>query len=127
MPHKTVNVIEKLARKLIKIPPPIHIIAICTGGRGVGQTITKYLNNKGIETEYYEAWTDIVKKKAKNLRTDFKKKDYRGTVVIVDDVIWSGRQLPPLIKLLKKMKPRKKYYIATLLDCNKKSDFCVFH
>jgi hypoxanthine-guanine phosphoribosyltransferase len=126
MQKRTKEIIEELAQKLIHLEQPIHLLAICSGGTMVAKIITSYLSEKGIEAEYYEVWTNIINGKSELWKTNFTKENYTGTAVIIEDVIWKGRQLPPIKKMLKKMNSRKKFYLASLLDCNNKADFSVF-
>lgn len=92
----------------------------------MAKTITSYLKKEGIQAEYYEVWTNIINGKSELWKTNFTKENYTGTAVIIEDVIWKGRQLPPIKKMLKKMNFHKKIYLASLLDCNNKADFSVF-
>jgi len=126
MRKRTKEIIEELAKKLINLKQPIHLLAVCSGGTTVAKTITSYLKKQGIKAEYYAVWTNIINGKSELWKTNFAKDDYTGTVVIIEDVIWKGRQLPPIKKMLKKMNSRKKFYLASLLDCNNKADFSVF-
>ena len=127
MQRKTINIIQKLARKIKHLEKPIHILAVCSGGRGVAKEVVKFLRKNKIDTEYYEVWTNIICGKSVIWKTDFNKNDYNGTIVIIDDVIWQGRQIRPIKKMLKKMNPKKKFYVAALLDCNKKADFSIYN
>lgn len=126
MELRLTNLTNKLAKQAINLPQPIHILAICSGGRTVGQHIFKYLKDKGVNASYFEVWTNIVDKKASILKTNFKRKDYKGTVLIVEDVIWKGTSLTAVKKMLRSMS-RKKFYTAVLLDFNQKADFSIFH
>lgn len=126
MRKRTKKIIEELAKNLIHLKQPIHLLAVCSGGTTVAKTITSYLKKKGIEAEYFEVWTNIINGKSELWKTNFTKDNYTGTAVIIEDVIWKGRQLPPIKKMLKKMNPRKKFYLASLLDCNNKANFSVF-
>lgn len=127
MEQKTKKIIEKLTKNLFFLEEPIHLLAICTGGITLAKMMRSFLKEKGIRAEYYEIWTDIINKKAEITKTNFSKSRYKGTAVIIEDVIWHGTHLPPIKKMLKKMNPRKKFYIVALLDCNKKADFSVFN
>lgn len=118
--------IDKLAVKVSHLPQPIHVIAVCTGGKSVGKQITQFLKKKKINTSYFEVWTNIVDGKATIWKSDFKKKDYTGTALLAEDVIWKGRSVNAAKKMLNKMK-RKKVYTAVLLDCNNKADFSIYH
>jgi len=126
MEKNTEIIIDKLGAKLVNIPQPVHLLAICTGGITVAKMLTAYLRKKKIKVAYYEVWTNVIKGKSYIWKTNFKKKDYIGSAVIVDDVIWHGTHLPSIKKYLKKLDSSKKIYIASLLDCNHKSDFAVF-
>lgn len=126
MRKRTKEIIEELAQKLVHLKQPIHLLAVCSGGTTVAKTIISYLKKQGIETDYYEVWTNIINGKSELWKTNFIKANYTGTAVIIEDVIWRGRQLPPIKKMLKKMNSRKKFYLASLLDCNNKADFSVF-
>lgn len=117
---------NQLAKKVLHLPEPIHILAICSGGRTVGKYIYKYLKNKKNDVSYFEVWTNIMDKKASILKTNFKKKDYKGTVLIVEDVVWKGTSLVAVKKMVRSMS-KKKFYVAVLLDLNSRSDFSVFH
>lgn len=59
-------------------------------------------------------------------KTDFKKRNYRGSAVIVEDVIWTGGSIPPIKRMLRKLNPHKRPFVISLLDCNRKADFSVF-
>ncbi len=120
------KIIDTLAEKVEHLEQPIHVIAVCSGGRSVGERITEFLKNKGIEVEYFEAWTNIVNGKATIWKSSFKKDDYTGTALIAEDVIWMGRSVGAVKEMLHNMKD-KKIYTAVLLDCNNKADFSVFH
>lgn len=126
MQKRTEEIIEELAQKLIHLKQPIHLLAVCSGGTTVAKTITSYLKKQGVDAEYYEVWTNIINGKSELWKTNFTKYNYTGTAVIIEDVIWKGRQLPPILKMLKKMNFQKKFYLASLLDCNNKADFSVF-
>lgn len=126
MENRIIKLINLLAKKVAHLPEPIHILAICSGGRTVGRHIYKYLKNKKIDVSYFEVWTNIIGKKATILKTNFRKKDYKGTVLIVEDVVWRGTSLTAVRKMVSSMK-KKKFYTAVLLDFNRKSDFSVFH
>lgn len=99
---------------------------MCSGGKVVAKTIHKQLTSKGVVSDYFEVWTNTVRGKRKIWKTDFKKSNYLGTAVIVEDVIWQGAALPATRSMLRGMK-RKRVYTASLLDCNGKADFSVFH
>src|SRR3989344_2939083 len=103
MDNSIKKIIAKLGKKLQHLKQPIQILAICSGGKVVGQNLHSYLLEKNIQS-----------------------KDFEGTAVIVEDVIWNGTQLPPVKQLLHNCNPHKKFYIASLLDVNKKADFSVF-
>ncbi|MBI4088729.1 hypothetical protein HY415_01400 [Candidatus Kaiserbacteria bacterium] len=115
-----------LAKQCKNLPPPIHLLAMCSGGKAVAKTMQRVLKSEGLNAEYYEVWTDTIHGKRRIWKTDFKKRNYTGTAVIVEDVIWKGRALPSTRKMLNDMK-KKKVYVASLLDCNKKADFSVFN
>jgi len=125
MTNKTEKIINNLAKQVAKLPQPIHVIAICSGGKTVGKQINKFLKNKKINTSYHEVWTNIMDGKATVWKSDFKKKDYTGTALLVEDVIWNGKSVNATKKMLKNMK-NKKVYTAVILDCNHKADFAVF-
>ncbi|MBS3152887.1 hypothetical protein J4230_05780 [Candidatus Woesearchaeota archaeon] len=126
MNKSTKRIIKILSDQLLNLKQPIHLLAVCSGGRTLSKLIASNLRNEGINVAYYEVWTNIIKGKAKLWRTNFTKEDYTGTVVIVEDVIWKGTQLPPIKNLLKIMAPKKRFYIASILDCNEKADFAVY-
>lgn len=126
MKQKVKKIIERLAKKIIHLKQPIHLLAVCTGGKVIAKTIYLYLTKKKIKADYYEIWTDVIKGKRKIWKTNFTKKNYQGTAVIVEDVIWQGGALPPIKKMLKKMNPQKRNYTVSLLDCNHKADFSIF-
>lgn len=126
MQKRTKEIIEELAQKLIYLEQPIHLLAVCSGGTTVAKAINSYLKKQKINVEHYEVWTNIINGKSKLWKTNFTKENYTGTAVIIEDVIWKGRQLPPIKKMLKIMNSHKKFYLASLLDCNKKADFSVF-
>jgi hypoxanthine phosphoribosyltransferase len=127
MQKNTKFLITKLAKKLTRLRQPIHVLAICFGGITIAKEVTSYLNKQGIRAKYYKIWTNVIKGKSALWKSEFKSKDYVGTAVIVDDVIWAGRHVKTVKKLLKKMNPKKKSYVAVLLDCNKKADFSVYN
>ena len=119
------TMIEELAKKCLELPQPIHVIAVCSGGRTVGSHIYKYFTRHNVKANYFEAWIDIKDGKGLVRSTDFEKEDYIGTVLIAEDVIWSGTAVTAVRKMLSKIK-RKKTYLAVLLDMNKKADFSIF-
>ena len=121
----TEKIINQLAKQVANLEQPIHVLAVCSGGKTVGKQITKYLKEKGIQTSYHEVWTNIVGGKATIWKSDFKKKDYTGTALIAEDVIWNGRSVNATKKMLKEIK-NKKIYTAVILDCNHKADFAIF-
>ena len=104
----------------------MHLVAVCSGGRTLAKIMSASLKRKRIKTGYYEVWTNMVNGRSRLWKTDFTKGDYTGTAVIVEDVVWSGRQLPPIKRMLRIMDPKKKFYIASLFDCNHKADFAVY-
>ena len=126
MEKNTIKLINKLGKQMINLQQPIQLLAICSGGKVVGQNLHSYLLEKNIQSNYFEIWTNMVNGKSSIWKTDFHTKDYEGTAVIVEDVIWNGTQLPPVKQLLHNCNPHKKFYIASLLDVNKKADFSVF-
>lgn len=126
MEKRTIKLIRELGKKIEHLEQPIHLLAVCSGGMTLAKTINKHLKSKKIDSKYFEVWTNIINGKKKIWKTDFHKKDYTGTAVIVEDVIWKGSALPPIKKMLKTMKARKKIFIVSLLDCNKKADFSIF-
>lgn len=122
---KTERIINQLAKQVTHLEQPIHVLAVCSGGKTVGKQITKYLKQKGIKTSYFEVWTDIVGGKATIWKSDFKKSDYTGTVLIAEDVIWQGKSVNATKKMLREIKSNK-VYTAVILDCNHKADFAIF-
>ena len=126
MKKRTVEVIEELTTQLEHLSQPIHLLAVCGGGKRIAEMSEEFLKKKGIEAKHFEVWVDSVKGEASIAKTNFTKEDYIGTAVIVDDVIWSGHLLPPIKQMLTEMEPTKKFYLASLLDCNEKADFSVF-
>ena len=116
---------SQLGRQVAHLEEPIHILAVCSGGKTVGKEIAKYLKQTGIKASYFEVWTNIVGGKATIWKSDFKKSDYVGTALITEDVIWKGTSVETARKMLKKMK-NKKVYIAVILDFNHKADFAIF-
>jgi len=126
METRPIKLINKLAKKVDKLKQPIHVIAVCSGGRTVGKYITKYLNSQGINASYFEVWTNIVNGKATIWKTDFKKEHYTGTALIAEDVIWKGTSVKAVKEMLQDMK-KEKTYLAVLLDFNNKADFSIFH
>ena len=125
MSPKTQKIINNLAKQAMKLPQPIHVIAVCSGGKTVGKQIARYFKSHRINTSYHEVWTNIVNGKAAVWKSDFKKKDYKGTALIAEDVIWNGKSVNATKRMLKGMK-RQKPYVAVILDCNHKADFAVF-
>jgi len=120
------KIIAKLAKPISKLPQPIHLIAICSGGRGVTKVLKATLEKRGIQVNKFEVMVDSIKGKGAVFQSNFAKKDYKGTAVIVDDVVWGGHLLIPVKAMVKKMNPKKKFYTAVILDCNNKADFAVF-
>ncbi len=125
MNTKTEKIINSLAKQVVHLEQPIHVLAVCSGGKTIGKQITKFLKKKNIKTSYFEVWTNIVDGKASIWKSDFKKSDYIGTALVAEDVIWNGRSVNATKKMLWGMK-RKKVYTAVILDCNHKADFAVF-
>ncbi|MBU3934710.1 hypothetical protein KKC00_01975 [Patescibacteria group bacterium] len=126
MKTKAINLINNLARKAEHLTPPIHVIAVCSGGKIVGRQIYEYLKQKGIKASYHEAWTNIIGGKATVWKCNFKKHDYVGTALVAEDVIWIGRSVNAVKKMVYKMK-KKKVYVAVILDYNHKADFSIFN
>ncbi len=126
MKTKAIKLINDLAKKAEHLKPPIHIIAVCSGGEFVGKQIYKYLKQKGVESSYHEVWTNIIGGKANIWKSDFKKSDYIRTALLAEDVIWLGRSVNAAKKMVYKMK-NKKAYIAVILDYNHKADFSIFN
>ena len=126
MTNNTRKIIISLASKIIKLPQPIHLLAVCSGGKTIALNVYKFLKSKNISVNHFEMWTNTVNGKRTFWKTNFTKNDYKGTAVIVEDVIWKGGAIPPIKKKLKEMNSRKPYVIS-ILDMNKKADFSVFH
>jgi len=120
------KIINQLARKTVHLPQPIHVIAVCSGGQIIGKKIYQYFKKNKINASYNEAWTNIVGGKAKIWKSDFKKSNYTGTALVVEDVIWRGRSVNAVKKMLRNMKS-KRVYVAVILDCNSKGDFAIFY
>lgn len=120
------KLIDRLAAKIMHLKPPLHIIAVCSGGKAVGKEITRFLKSRGIDATYFEVWTNIIDGQATIWKSDFKKQNYVGTALIAEDVIWKGTSVNAVKKMLQTMK-KKKVYTAVLLDCNNKADFSIFH
>ena len=116
---------NQLAVQVVHLEQPIHVLAVCSGGKTVGRHIHKFLKGRRIKSSYFEVWTNIVNGKAEVWKSDFKKKHYTGTALIAEDVIWNGRSVNATKKMLRGMK-NKKTYTAVILDCNHKADFAVF-
>ena len=91
----------------------------------IGKHVITYLKKHGVEADYYEVWTNITNKKGKIWKTTFKKENYKGTALIVEDVIWNGTLVKATKKMLMGMK-KKKIYVAVLLDLKHKADFSIF-
>jgi hypoxanthine-guanine phosphoribosyltransferase len=125
MKSKTEEIINQLARQVIYLKQPIHILAICSGGKTVGEQINKYLRQKGFISSCFEVWTNIIKGKSTVWKSNFSKSDYTGTALIVEDVIWKGSAVKATRAMLRKMK-NKRCYTASILDCNHKANFAVF-
>jgi hypoxanthine phosphoribosyltransferase len=123
----TRKIIEKLGPSIAGLEQPIYLLAVCTGGRVVAKIIYAYLKKKGLDCGYYEVWTNTMRGKRVLWKSEFKKEKYQGSAVIMDDVIWSGGALPPIKKMLRKLNPHKRPYVASLLDCGRKADFSVFN
>lgn len=126
MKTRAKKIIEQLAKPISKLPEPIHLIAICSGGRGVAKVLKTALTKKRIKVNTFETWVDSVKGRGRVFKNNFQIKDYIGTAVIIDDVVWAGHLLDPVKVMVKKMNPNKKFYTAVILDCNNKADFAVF-
>ena len=127
MEKRVDELIKNLAKQIIHLKPPIHLLAVCLGGVTLAKGINSYLSKKKIKSEYYEVWINIIGGKRKIWKTNFTKNCYTGTAVIVEDVIWQGGALPPIKQMLLKMNNKKRVYVASLFDCNHKADFSVFH
>ena len=125
MSPKTEKIINNLAKQAEGLPQPIHVIAVCSGGKTVGKQMAKYFKSHKIKASYHEVWTNIVDGKASVWKSDFKKKDYTGTALIAEDVIWNGKSVNATKRMLREMK-RQKPYVAVILDCNHKADFANF-
>ena len=123
---KVLKLIDKLGKKMNKLPQPIHLLAVCTGGIPLTLELKKYFDREGIKSEIYRVWTDTVNEKCYLRETDFKKNKYIGSAVIVEDVVWRGHHLPPIKSMLRKINPKKKFYVAALFDCGKLCDFSVY-
>lgn len=127
MEQRVKKIIQQLASKITHLKQPIHLLAVCTGGMTLAKIIYSYLKRQNIKADYYEIWTTVsIKGKRKIRKTNFTKKNYNGTAVIVEDVIWRGSALPPIKKMLKIMNRKKRFYTVALLDCNRKADFAIF-
>ena len=126
MEKRTKKLVLELSAKIPKFKGPVHILAICTGGIILSKLITQYLKERGTNARYFEIWTGIKNGVRSIERTNFKKSDYTGTAIIIDDVIWAGTVLPPVKRLLKSYDAKKKIYVAALLDCSHKADFALF-
>ncbi len=125
--HKNTRAfILKLADKIPDFKGPVHILAVCTGGLALSKIVTESLKKRGIKASCFEIWTNIIDGIRTIERTNFKKSDYTGTAIIVDDVIWAGTVLPPIKKMLKGYNNKKKIYVAALLDCCNKADFALY-
>ena len=123
--RKAIKLMDELAHKCIQLTEPIHVIAIVTGGRVVGKNIVRYLRSKGKQVDYFEVQINVTKGKASIWKTDFKKKNYTGTALLAEDVVWQGKSLKAAKRMLRNMS-RKKFYTAVLLDFNKLADFSIF-
>jgi hypothetical protein len=126
MEPRTVRLVERLARQVARLPPPIHLLWVWSGGQSVTRLMARHLRTRGIPTR-----TFYVRNRCENghceLRdTDFRAKDYTGTAVIVEDAIWTGKNIPPIRQRLRAIRPGRKVYVAALLDYNKRADFSVF-
>ena len=122
----TKKLIATLASQCVHLPQPVHLLAMCSGGIPVAEHMHRFLKSKGIQSSVFEVWTNTVEGKRTIWKTTFKKSDYTGTAIIVEDVIWKGGAIRPTKKMLHQMK-KKKVYVASLLDCNYKGDFSVFN
>ena len=123
---KVKRLIVKLAKKIEHLPQPIHLIAVCSGGISLTEALKKYFDKKEITCETYNVWTDTINQKCYLRKTDFKKRNYTGSAVIVEDVVWRGHHLPPIKRMLRKMNPNKKFYVVALFDCGQLCDFSVY-
>jgi len=73
MEKNTKVIIDKLGTKLVALPQPIHLLAICTGGITVAKMLAAYLRRKKIKASYYEVWTNLIKGKSYIWKTNFNK------------------------------------------------------
>jgi len=121
------KLIDQLAYKMLVLEGPIHLLAVCTGGMTLTKEIALRLGEAGKQVDCFEVWTNLIDGKREISKTDFTPDKYQGTVVIIEDVIWQGRAIPPIKDMLEKIKPNQKIYIAALLDCEHRADFSVFH
>src|SRR3989344_4546105 len=100
---KVLKLIEKLGKKMEKLPQPIHLLAVCSGGITLTEELKKYFDKRGIKSEIYKVWTVTINQECHLRQTDFKKANYKGSAVIVEDVVWRGHHLPPIKEMLRKM------------------------
>src|SRR3989338_1410900 len=80
MDNSIKKIIAKLGKKLQQLKQPIQILAICSGGKVVGQNLHSYLLEKNIQSNYFEIWTNMVNGKSSIWKTDFPTKDYEGNL-----------------------------------------------
>jgi hypoxanthine phosphoribosyltransferase len=124
--EKISKLIKRLASKVQDLPQPINLLAVCSGGVALTKEMHKCLKKNKVESKVYYVWTNTINGKCYLRSTDFKKKNYLGTVVIVEDVVWRGHHLPPIKRYVKKLDKKKKHYVAALIDCGKKCDFSIY-
>jgi len=103
-----------------------YISGVILNDKNIKEDLGEILKQKGIESSYYEAWTNIISGIATVWKCNFKKSDYIGTVLLAEDVIWLGRSVNAVLRMLHEMK-KKKVYVAVILDYNRKADFSIFN
>jgi hypothetical protein len=121
---KKSEIIKELALQLINLPQPIHLLAVASGGIGVGEGILKFFNKEKIESDYFEVKLNKLDGISRVGEIGFKVKNYSGTIVLVEDAINSGGGTFLIKEELKKLSD-KKVYVAAMIDWQGRADFAV--
>ena len=112
------KVVKELGKKLQQ---PIHLIEIYLNNHSLSQESKEYFkksfDKNNIKNEVYEIWvkSDSFHYLDRN-KTNFTKKDYTGTVVLMEDRMFKGFYFIPIECMLKEMKPKKDFYSLYLFD-----------
>lgn len=115
------TLVSKLVKQLIPkidFKESISILTICSGGQFVGKELRNQLFVFYKTVDYFEFWTNWNDGKASCWKTDFYNKNNASVLIIVDDVVWSGRQFVAVKDWLAERYPSLRIITATLLDLN---------